>query len=453
MTGRVSGRVPADKMPSARRAIKFIVYAITLLSLGIFGARYYGGDPTAEMPAGARIQQGAILALWLLLIGCSFLNGALAKPLRTRGLLWPALFACYVVISPVWSEAPGLMGAKAVVFSISAIGVWRLTSILSVTEMITITTRSLLVLMIASAAAIILVPKLSISHDWRPEALDYQDVWVGIFAQKQVLGISAAYFTFIMLFRTWQRRKFSYFLGFILGASLTMGSGSRGGAIMATVASTAILAARNYPRLYPMIISSILVMLAAAGMIIAYLALTGNDSILVAGRVFDFDNRTEIWQYAVSLWQSHALLGFGVDGFWTNPNTSWEFLRRHGWVLENYHNGFLAILVETGLIGAGLFCVITWRLCSRFRFLLRLGPTDALELSLGLILMTYVLNLTETGFLRSTDFYQILFNFLAVNVLATSRSSRRAPTRFVVSPINPGPRRLGSPESFGPLPD
>ena len=444
MTSRVSGRAPVDTIPSVRLTIKYIVYAITLLSLGIFGARYYGGDPTAEMPAGARIQQGIILALWLLLIGCSFLKGALAMPLRTRGLLWPALFACYVVISPVWSEVPEQMGAKAVVFCISAIGVWRLTSILSVAEIITITTRSLLVLMIASAAAIILVPKLSISHDWRPEALDYQDVWVGIFAQKQVLGITAAYFTFFMLYRTWQLRRLTYLLGFILGTSLTIGSGSRGGAIMATVASTAILAARNFPRLYPVIISSILVMLAAAGSIIAYLALTGNDAIFIAGQVLNFDNRTEIWQYAVGLWQSHALLGFGVDGFWTNPNTSWEFLRRHGWVLENYHNGFLAILVETGLIGAGLFCVITWRLCSRFRFLVRLGPTDALELSLGLILMTYILNLTETGFLRSTDFSQILFNFLTLNVLAASPISRRVPARLVVSPTNAGPRRLGA---------
>ena len=151
---------------------------------------------------------------------------------------------------------------------------------------------------------------------------------------------------------------------------------------------------------------------------ILYFYATGYDALYVFDSVIDFTERTYIWQYALSRFDDAPLIGFGINGFWTIPAIYDHFEQDHGWVLDNYHNGYIAILIETGFIGFVLFmasvvlvsvktlCLISFRSLSR--------PHCALIA--GFCALSFQLNFTETTFLRSTTFTSVLLAafFLAV---------------------------------------
>lgn len=416
-----------DRESTGRKVIRPILYAITTLSYGNFNPKYFGMSVPHFQAEEAQPQTYLVLFLWILLISCSFFRGVLVTPLRIRGLFWPILFLCVVAVSPLWSEDPVVMAPKAIVFLIVSFGIWRIASIFSVAEIITITTRCTGILMIASAIALIVEPSIAVGHEFRREVGGFEDLWQGVYEQKQGLGMVGAVFMFLTLMRTLNRRSFVNFLGFLLGLILVIGSGSRGGAIVAMGTPLAIMAARRYPWIFQLIVGLILIELVAAIAMICYLAYTGNDSFLIWGNEIDISERTFIWQYALHLWMSCPLLGFGLNGFWFDPGILWGFLRIHGWVIGNYHSGYVAILIETGLLGISLFVIVVWGLCTRLNAMVRSGSNEVLEIAIGLFLITFTINLTETTILLSSNYGRVLFTFLLINVY--SPLSSRVPAK------------------------
>jgi ABC-type methionine transport system permease subunit len=78
-----------------------------------------------------------------------------------------------------------------------------------------------------------------------------------------------------------------------------------------------------------------------------------------------------------------------------------------------------------------MFCIVIWQLSSRLCTLLRAGTSETVEMVLGLILMTFVIDLTETVFLRSTNYLQVLFNFLLIVVMSPVSHAIRRPSAFM----------------------
>jgi exopolysaccharide production protein ExoQ len=401
-------------------AIRWLVFINIVLSFG--GFNFWAGQGSRILDQ-AETQTYLIVAIWLLILGLSLVPGALRVRIRRQNLLWPTLCLIYVFISPLWSTSPP-EGPKSAAFLLTALTVWRLTSILTVDEVLVLTERALTILCVASALVIVLAPSLGISNEWRPEVNGWEQLWRGVFGDKQLLGMAAGYFVFLTTMRFLHKRKIIYLPGIALGIVLTVGSGSRGGAVIAILTPTIIIAARAYPRLRPLVPSLLWACIGAAVLFVVNLMSSADAHIHLLGADIDFSNRTVIWDYAINLWMSYPMLGYGLDGFWRDPNIVWGFLRVHGWVLDNFHSGYLEILVETGLIGFMMFCILTWQLCSRLRTLLRSGTSETLELVLGLIVMTFVINLTETTFLRSTNYLQVLFNFLLVVVMSPVSQAR-----------------------------
>lgn len=91
-----------------------------------------------------------------------------------------------------------------------------------------------------------------------------------------------------------------------------------------------------------------------AGFVFLYFYSTGYDAIYLFDSTIDFTERT----YAISHFDHAPLLGFGINGFWTIPSIYDYFEQNHGWdgwVLDNYHSGYFAILIETGFLSYLLF--------------------------------------------------------------------------------------------------
>jgi O-antigen ligase len=117
------------------------------------------------------------------------------------------------------------------------------------------------------------------------------------------------------------------------------------------------------------------------------------------------------------------------------------FVAQHGWYLDDYHDGYIAIVMETGAIGMSVFA------CGYLLYALRLSAIiargGALDRDMGLLLvhtcLVFFMDFTETVFMRSTN---ITSTFLAMGLfVAYGRRPRPAPEE--VPRTRPLPARAG----------
>jgi O-antigen ligase len=413
--------------PFTRRLIRLMVIAIALVSAGPFNPGLFGsGSAQADLTQfdqSPSWQQYAALALWLGVIGCSLLPGALRVPLKTQRMGLATAFLCYVAVSTLWTGDPSGASPKALVLITTAIGAWLLASILTIEELFDILRSSMFALLLISTALLIFMPQIAIANDYF-----HAGDWQGVFGSKQELGIQAAFFSFLTLMRLLGGWRWTDAAGFVLGLALTVGSGSRGAAVISVIAPLAIVFARRHDQLLRALVAIIPIEIALAFSGFAYLIYTGADQFLIGETSIDFTQRTLIWSYALGHWLSRPWLGYGIGGFWSDPDILWGFARVHQWLVPDYHDGYLSILVEGGIVGMTLFLLLIGRLCSDLRYLLRgrrLGATG--ETILGFVILLFTIDLTETYFLRSTNFIEITFTFVLISVFSLRSGSVGTP--------------------------
>ena len=407
---------------SGRTSVRLILFAIAFLSFSNFNTNLLPGHADGSAETGP-YQQIIILGLWLAILGVSLLPGILRSVPPTSGLGLPLIFLLYIAASPLWSEDPLHAAPKAIAFTVISLIVWRLTAIITMTDFLNACYRALWALAVGSLIMIVLNPAAAISHDWQ-----HPGDWQGLFQQKQNLGVVMAFFVCFCVIRFLHRRGKLEIIGILLGILLLLKSGSRGAAVIAVAGPIAIVSASRFPSLFRLIALVMGGEILLAAMQVGYFAITGNDYINIAGFELDFTDRSFIWNYGISHWLSHPLLGYGISGFWTNPDIAWGFKRVHGWVLDNFHSGYITLVVEAGLVGAGIYILILGKICATLQ---RLTDTrsEVSEIMLGLVLMLLTIDLTETVFLRSTNFGQIILTFFAVKLLSSPAPVRHPAIR------------------------
>lgn len=406
-----------------RHVLFGLICLTAFTSIDTFNTWFTGMTDDQVVQQGSDVRwQVATIGLWAMLLLVSFIPGmSLSRPV-TKGLVWPALLLGWVVISPLWSDDPVTGVTKAAAFLVSSLAAWRMASVVTAKEMLACTFYTLLLLLALSLFLALAVPDVGLlRNDWQHEGQ-----WKGMFATKQGLGaVSAVFLVLAFLRLSYQRSAFN-FAACALGLSCLLGSGSRGGGVMAAVAVASLIAVRRSPKFAPLVTGILLVGLVLGVLEIVYFSITGDASIQVFGSDINLTERTFIWQYATSHWVDRLYLGFGLNGFWTGTGVLSGYLNLHGWVLDNYHSGYLAITIETGLIGLALFSAMSLNLAPRLRFLLLNARSNrmSLEMTAGYAIMFFTINLTETYFLRSTNFMAVLFTFLTIKTLAIPEPSR-----------------------------
>lgn len=329
----------------------------------------------------------------------------------------------------MWSVDPAIALPKAAVLFACTMATWRLASMITVWEMFACLHYTLSALMVASLALVFLVPSIGVvQHEWM-----HVGNWSGVFASKQGLGMGSAVALSIGLLRVTRRSWFDIAMCGVAFACL-YGSASRGGGVIAGVAVSCLVLGRGYPRVLALLVLGILVLdlLVAFGNI-AYFTITGAPSYQFFGETINFTERTFIWQYALDLLGQHPFLGFGLNGFWTDIGTFYGYQKLHGWVLDNYHDGYVAVVVETGAVGLLLFLAASLKLIVRLRWLIINATTNrtSLEMAVTYVLMFFTLNLSEGLLLRSTNFLSVLFTFLVIKIVSV-RSTEQLHHAYVL---------------------
>jgi O-antigen ligase len=417
---RREGAIPHAGLAS----IKIMVFLIAFFSFGNFNPALVGApDALAEMA-----QKLAVLGLWGLLIGTTFLPNVQQRPPITSGLLLPVVFLSWVVLSILWSNQPGSSVEKLAILVLTAFGTWRLTSALRAEEFFRILSYSLTALVLLSLILVMLVPSIGVLRTWQ-----HAGQWSGIFVSKQTLGTVSALLVFLSMLRLLYRFSTLSLAGFAVALACVIGSGSRGGAVLAAAAVVCILVARRSPWLAAVMSALPIALLALACAAITFLVSSDLPYFPLGDQKVNLTERTLIWSFALQSWTERPLLGFGTNGFWTDAVFYDLFERKYGWVLDNYHSGYVSITIEYGLFGMVIFAAYVARLCwmmsRRIRASRGAPPQErfAVEAIFGFLVLCFTINLTETFFLRSTDFFQITLTYVSINLFAGAAAPAEVP--------------------------
>jgi O-antigen ligase len=280
-------------------SVKITVFLIAFFSFGNFNPAILGGpDAVAEMA-----QKLAVLGLWLLLIGVTFLPGVQQRPPMTSGLLLPVVFLSWVVLSILWSNQPGSSIEKLVILVLTAFGTWRLASALRAEELFRILSYSLTALVVLSLVLVMLVPSVGVLRTWQ-----HAGQWSGIFVSKQTLGTVSALLVFLSLLRLLYGFKISRLIALMVALACVIGSGSRGGAVLAAAAVVCILVARRSPWLAAGLSALPVALLVLAYSGIAFLVSSGLTYFPFGDEKVNLTERTLIWSFALQSWMDRSLL-------------------------------------------------------------------------------------------------------------------------------------------------
>ncbi len=387
--------------------MKGLVVLAAALSLG-------NVSPAIVPPSFAAAQQVVTLGAWLAFIALSY-----GVPPATRlgaGTEAIALLAFYglACTSVLWANQSVSSVMKATALCITSFATWRMAATLSVDTIVGCTAGAFMAVCCASLAIVILAPDIGIDRSWM-----HDGDWQGVFESKQSLGGVAA-LLIVMAFHRWRAgrsgtRQFIAILA--LAGTLNVMSGSRDAGGLAVLGCLALAGAERSLVLARALCLAPAAMALAAAALFGGLWVTGEPFIPLFGTKVDLTERVVIWAYALSRFGDRPIAGFGLDGFWSNPEVLQAFDRQHGWVLDNYHDGYLAVLMETGLVGLALLVAAAVLYGLKAAWLSRPGRMDPADhrLMVVVVALIFFANFTETVFLRSTNYVAVLgLVFMAV---------------------------------------
>ena len=383
----------------ARAAIGCSITINVVASMGTFN--------TGLLPAELTyLQQAVAVLMWGVLI---YASAFVRPPLRLQfnpDLIVLVAFYAFAVISVFWTSLNAAAIMKSLALAMTTFGAFCLITRIDMDEVVRATALGLFILVAASAFVALAVPDIGIDHSWM-----HNGQWQGVYESKQTLGFVGAYLMFFACYLKMKGQGWpAFLLTFLLASTCVLASESRGAGAVALAACALLLTSMwsvICMRLYAVLP---FVMCLLAGALIFYFYATGYDAIHVGDASVDLTERTFIWHYAISHFDDAPLLGFGINGFWTIPSIYDYFEQNHGWVLDNYHSGYIAILMETGFLGYTLFAASVLLFSSKVLHLISARAIDRSHCALiiGFAVLSFQTNFTETTFLRSTMFTSVL---------------------------------------------
>jgi exopolysaccharide production protein ExoQ len=380
----------------AMKAIRISVFLIAVLLNGDFHPQLLPGGE------GSTAQQYIGLLCWLVIIAASFFAPQKYLVDWTFGLYVNLLFLALAIASFLWSENIAASAPKCVALFVVLLGAWRLTLMLEWEEIVISTHDGLFWVGVASIIIALAIPSIGLQATWQ-----HSGQWNGVFVSKQTLGVCGAVqlFQASYLLMNGDRRLY-HWLSAGVAIACVLGSGSRGGGALAIAALVSLYIMRVSPAFARAMAFVPLVMAFLAALLIADLLYTQNRYLVVFGAALDFTERTFIWQHALRYIGSHFWLGFGLNGFWTLDWVKGLYLERYSWFLDNYHNGYINVFVETGVIGYALFLLGYFLFGLRTNEIVRRSYFPERQISFGLAytFLLFQINFTEAFFLRSTNF-------------------------------------------------
>ncbi len=124
------------------------------------------------------------------------------------------------------------------------------------------------------------------------------------------------------------------------------------------------------------------------------------------GKDTTFSGRTDLWEYLFDEIKSHPLLGTGYQAYWVPDNPRVMLLyKSFVWLPNQAHNGYIDILLQTGVFG---FLLVVFMIINYFVNFLKIRKPHPW---VWLVVISLITNLQESTFLRPAQFMNFMFMF------------------------------------------
>lgn len=204
--------------------------------------------------------------------------------------------------------------------------------------------------------------------------------------------------------------RWLFWLGFCLSGLLLILSSSTSSLLNLAIIIGAFFIFKTFRWSYQVMIPT-LILIATIGQGLNFL-FTSNADILFSsiGKDATLTGRTDLWPLVMDMIWKHPWLGYGYGGFWQGWNGESAYIwRAAGWTPTHPHNGYLALWLDLGLLGLGIFFLGFWRSYVQAVTWVRKSKT-AIDI-LPSLHLTYIaiMNLAESSLLESNSIMWILY--------------------------------------------
>ncbi|MEH1921465.1 O-antigen ligase family protein [Nostoc sp.] len=246
--------------------------------------------------------------------------------------------------------------------------------------------------------------------------------WRGVFTHKNGLGARMVTSTIVFLILGYQSKRHGwlFWCGVSLSILLLILAGSTASLVNLVILIFAFFAFQVWRWSYSIMIPTLIIM-ATISQILYFWLSNGADVVFTAlGKDSTLTGRTDLWPLVMDMIWKRPWLGYGYGGFWQGWNGESAYIWLNaGWLAPHPHNGYLALCLDLGFLGLGVFLLGFWRTYLQALTWMR-GSKTALDIW-PLIHMTYIAlaSLTESALLESNSLNWILYVALSFSVRMT----------------------------------
>lgn len=329
-----------------------------------------------------------------------------------RSVALPILgFVIFAALSVLWAEDPALVIRRVAVFLFVGYAAWAVARSWNLSDILTFTVVSCLVVLTASLGLEILRGQFHpFDGEYRLMGLTHPN--------NHAQECAAVIFCSLAAMRLVPEKKRFYTLTTIAAFGFILLTRSR-------TSLLAVLIALAFGALYVMPkrrVFGVSLVMAAVVLIIGVYGPDFIDSakhVLLFGRqesaadVGTLTGRTELWSELLTYVGAHPVAGYGFEGFWGPMHTASVSIAL-GWVVPHAHNGYIEMLLDLGIVGLVLFVITllsgVWHAQRR----LRLFPRDTDALFSMTVIVWVIVSMVSEKVLPQTHYAA----FLTMVVLA-----------------------------------
>jgi len=312
-----------------------------------------------------------------------------------------------VLVSFIWSAAPGLSARRTISFILSMAFALSLAAWLPLPKLLYFF-RLFFKIVIVANVVVLSLPDISI------EAGINSGAFRGIFNQKNVLGILLGFSLLLFLGAPREEEPRKYW--WLLLAAIQLGFSQSKASVGIALFCVAFMG-YTYSRFR---IVRLLTFIAITFYVLLFLWLDPL-SIGVLDEL-DLTGRIPLWSNLLEMLNGREWFGYGYGAFW-DPSSHriqllWEML---AWVPVNSHNGYVDVLLQLGWIGIAF---LGFALVFGIINIARIGHKDLLSSTVALALVLYIVltNFFESNILGQRSFFWVVLVSLLTASSAPSSS-------------------------------
>src|SRR5581483_10909330 len=326
------------------------VFAIFVLLLSTGAFLNLGLNPNSDFETG---RTGMEVVWFLLYVGTILLFFRHCKGAKDRlkKEVWLILLLTFTFASVLWSEFPAFTARRAIALICTTLFGVYFAMRYSLRQQL----RLLSVAFMVAAVASVFFQLFGWGMNLAAEGVAG---WIGVYFQKQLLGMNMAFATAVLLiliksdpeYRSWA------WIGSILSFALLVLSRSATAIVLFLCLFTAFPLRRVLRKSVRAVVfvGVLTVPMAAYSAVWSFRNLDKVTGFL--GRDATLTGRVPLWILCTVMALQKPWLGYGYNAFWQGGEGS-TVNRVVGWMPNSAHNGFLEIWLGLGLVGLGLFAI------------------------------------------------------------------------------------------------